>query len=93
MSTWTGPWRVVTADKVHVNSVQNIVTGKVKDVHVVRHGFYADKDLDMTAALKQLSPHTLVQVEFEMARIVDISEVKDGQDFDVCDKLIINQSN
>ena len=42
VSTWTGPWRVVTADKVHVHGVQNIVMGEVKNVHVVRLWFYAD---------------------------------------------------
>ena len=35
VSTWRSPWRTVTADKVHVYGVQNIVTGEVKDVHVV----------------------------------------------------------
>ena len=45
----------VTADKVHVYGVQNIVTGEVKDVHVVRLRFYADKDLKMTADLKEVS--------------------------------------
>ena len=35
VSTWTGPWRIVTADKVHVYGVTNIVTGEVKDVHDV----------------------------------------------------------
>ena len=49
MSTWTGPWRIVTVDKVHVYGVQNIVTGEVKNEHVVRLRFYADKDLEMTA--------------------------------------------
>ena len=28
VSTWTGPWRIVTADKVHVYGVQNIVMGE-----------------------------------------------------------------
>ena len=39
VSKWTGPWRIETADKVHVYGVQNIVTGVVKDVHVVRLRF------------------------------------------------------
>ena len=30
VSTWTGPWPVITADKVHLYGVRNIV------VHVVR---------------------------------------------------------
>ena len=32
MSAWTGPWRIVTADKIYVYRVQNVVTGEVKDV-------------------------------------------------------------
>ena len=46
VNTWTGPRRIVTADKVHVYSVQNIVTGEVKDGHVVLLRFYADTDLE-----------------------------------------------
>ena len=83
VSTWTGPWRIVTADKVHVYGVQNIVTGEVKDVHVVRLRFYADKDLEMTAALKEVLQHAFTQDEFEMAGIVDSLEAEDGQGFDV----------
>ena len=84
MSTWTGPWRVVTtADKVHLHGVQNIVTGEVKNVHVVRLRFYADKDLEMTAALKVVFQHAFTQGELEMAGIVDISEAEEGQGFDV----------
>ena len=40
VSTWTGPWRTVMADKMYAYGVQNIVTGEVKDVHVVRLRFY-----------------------------------------------------
>ena len=81
VSTWTGPWRIVTADKVHVYGVQNIVTSKVKDVDVVRLRFYADKDLEMTAALKEVFQQAFTQGEFVMARIVDISEAEEGQGF------------
>ena len=31
-STWTGPWQILTTDEVHVYGVQNIVTGKIKDM-------------------------------------------------------------
>ena len=54
VTTWTGPWRIVTADKVHVYDVQSIVTSEVKDVYVVRLRFYADKDLERTAASKEV---------------------------------------
>ena len=63
--------------------VQSIITGNVKDVHVVRFRFYADKDLEMMAALKEVFIHAFTQVEFEMAGIVDISEAEDGQGFAV----------
>ena len=39
---------------MHVYGVQNIVTGEVKDVHVIRLWFYGDKDLEMTAASKEM---------------------------------------
>ena len=55
MSTCTGRWRIVTADKVHVYGVQNTLTDEVEHVHVVRLRFYADKDLEMTAGLKEVS--------------------------------------
>ena len=71
------------ADKVHVYGVQNIVTGEVKDVHVVRLRFYADKDLKMTVALKEMFQHAFTQGEFDIAGIVDILKAEDGQDFDV----------
>ena len=79
VSTWTGPWPILPADKVHVYGVQSIVMGKVKDVHVVHLRFYADKDLEMTAALNDVFQHAFTQVELEMAGIVDISEAEDGQ--------------
>ena len=83
VSTWTGPRRIVTADKVHVYSVQNIVTGEVKDVDVVHLWFYADEDLEMPATLKKVFQYVFMQGGLEMAEIVDISEAKDGQGFGV----------
>ena len=38
VSTWTGPWRILTVNKLHVYGVQNIVTDEIKDVHVVHLG-------------------------------------------------------
>ena len=58
---------IVTGDKAHVYGVQSIVTGEVKALHVVRLQFYADKDLEMTAALKEVFQHIFTQDEFEMA--------------------------
>jgi len=45
LMTWTGPWRVVSAEQSHVYGVQNIVSGDVRDVHVARLRFYADRAL------------------------------------------------
>ena len=45
--------------------------------------FYADKDLEMTVAKKEVFEHAFTQGEFEMADIIDISEIDDGQGFDV----------
>ena len=79
-----GPWRIVTADEVHMYGVRNVVTGEVKGVHVVRLlRFYMDINLEMTAALKVVFQHAFTQGEFEMVGIVDISEAEDEQDFDV----------
>ena len=93
MSTWTASWKIVTADKVHVYGVQNVIMGEVKDVHMVRLRCYADKDLEITACLNEMFRHTTCLNEmfrhafrqgvFEVAWIVDISEAEDGQGFDV----------
>ena len=64
VSTWTGPWRIVTADKVPVYGLHNIVTNKVKDVHVVRIQFYVDKDLEMTVASEEVFKHAFSRASF-----------------------------
>lgn len=46
VSTSTGPWSIVNADKVHVYGVQNPISVEVKDVHVVRIRFQADDTLE-----------------------------------------------
>ena len=48
MSTWTGPWRVANDDRDHVYTVENLVNGETREVHVARTKFYADKDLHVT---------------------------------------------
>ena len=68
---------------MHVYGVQNIITGKVKDVYVLRLQLYVDADLEMTAALREVFQHAFTQGEVEMAGIVDISKAEDGQGFDV----------
>ena len=52
VSRHTGPWQIVTADKVHVYDVHYIVTGELKEVEVVRLQFYVDKYLEMTVTLR-----------------------------------------
>ena len=49
LMTWTGPWRVLVAQRSHVYGVQNIVSGEVRDVHVARMRFYPDAALEITA--------------------------------------------
>ena len=83
VSTWAGPWRIVTANRMHVYGVQNIVTGEAKSVHVVHLRFYADKYLKMTAALKEVFQNAFTQDEFEMAGTVEILEAEEGQGSDV----------
>ena len=51
LMAWTGPWRVVVAQRPQVHGVQNIVSGEVRDVHVVRMRFYGDAALAITAEL------------------------------------------
>ena len=45
---------------MHAYVFQNNVTGKVKEVHGVRLRFYADKDLEKTAALNEVFQHAFL---------------------------------
>ena len=83
VSTWTGPWRIVAAEKKHVYGIQNIVNGEVRDAHVARLRYYADKELEVTAAMKEVFQHAFAQGAFEVEAIVGISEGQDGDGFDV----------
>ena len=84
LMTWTGPWRVLVAQRSYVYGVQNIVSGEVRDVHVARMRFHADGALEITAELKELFQHALSQEEFEMAAaIVDLATVEEGSGFEV----------
>ena len=76
--TWTGPWRVVVAQRSHVYGVQYIVSGEIRDVHVARMRFYADAALESTAELKEVLQHAFSHGEFEMAAIVDLASVEEG---------------
>ena len=59
LMTWTGPWRVASAEQPHVYGVQNIVSGDVRDVHVARMRFYADRELSITADTEGCFPACL----------------------------------
>ena len=80
-ATWTGPWRVVTAEQKHVYSVQNIISGDVRDVHVVRLRFYSDAQLDVTSDLKDVFQHSLNQGEFEMEALINIGPTNDDSGY------------
>ena len=68
LMTWTGPWRVVVAQRPHVYGVQNIVSGEVRDVHVARMCFYADAALAITTALKVFQ-HAFTQGDLRWQRL------------------------
>eukprot|EP00752_Nemacystus_decipiens_P002231 g2116.t1 len=59
------------------------IQGDVREVHVTRIRFYADRALAITAELKDVFQHSFTQGEFEMAAIVDMSEAEEGPGFDV----------
>ena len=80
-ATWTGPWRVVTAEKKHVYSVQNIISGEERDVHVARLRFYSDSALEITSDLKEVFQHTFNQGEFEMEALLNMGESHDGSGY------------
>ena len=58
VTTWTGPWRVVSSGSPHVYNVQDIVTGHTKEVRVVRMRAYADSSLPEGAEIQRLSEMT-----------------------------------
>ena len=83
LMAWTGPWRVVVAQRPQVHGVQNIVSGEVRDVHVARMRFYADAALAIIAELKEVLQHAFTQGEFEMAVIVEMANAENRSGFEV----------
>ena len=81
--TWTGPWRVVVAQRPHVYGVQDIVSEEVRDIHVARMRLYAAAALAITAELKEVFQRACTQGEFEMAAIVDMANAQNGSRFEV----------
>ena len=47
MNTWTGPRRVVSKTGGHVYGVEDIVTGRSREVHIARVQMYADASLNV----------------------------------------------
>ena len=74
---------MLVAQRSHVYGVQNIVSRKVRDVHVARMRFYSDAALEITAELKEVFQHAFTQGECEVAAIVDLVIVEEGSGFEV----------
>ena len=54
MNTWTEPWKVVSKTGEPVYGVEDIVTGRSREVHVARRRPYADASLNVTVELKEV---------------------------------------
>ena len=81
MSEWTGPWRVVSDDREHVYAVEHIVSGEVRDTHVARMRFYADKDLHVTRRLMEIFQHLEHQAEYHIEGIDKIKKAPRGDEY------------
>ena len=68
----------MTTETDHLYGVQNIVSGDIRDVHVARLRYYADRELGMTAQLKDVFRHSFTQGYVEMADIMELAEADDG---------------
>ena len=83
MMTWTESWRVAVAPGPHAYGVQEIVSGKVRDIDVARMRFLSGRRFRDTAELKKVFQHAFTQGEFEMAAIVDMANAENGSGFEV----------
>ena len=72
VTTWTGPWRVVSGGSPHVYNVQNIVTGVTKEVHVVQVRAYADSSLAVGAEVQELFEMKKNHGEYEIQDILNL---------------------
>ena len=81
MNTWTGPWRVANDDKEHVYTVANIITGETREVHVTRMRFYADRDLKITKAVKDVFQHVDQQGEYHIRGITRVKKANRGEEY------------
>ena len=70
--TWTGPARVVKLTTPQVAQVEDLTTGKVRDIHTSRLKFYEQSSLNITEELTDYLKYqqaTLYQVD-EFKRLV-----------------------
>ena len=74
VTTWSGPWRVITGRPPHVYNVQNIVTGESKEVHAMRVRAYADSSLAIDAEVLGVIGVTKHQGEYEIQHILNNGE-------------------
>ena len=72
VQTWTRPWRVVPGGSEHVRVVEVIVTGEIKEVHVVRMRPYADSSLVVGAEVREVFEITKHQGEFKIADVISV---------------------
>lgn len=68
VSEWTGPWRVVSEDRGHVDTVDHIVSRDVCDAHVARMRFYAIKESNVTKR-QNIFQELEHQAEFHVANV------------------------
>ena len=54
VTTWTGPWHVISGGYPRLYNVQEIVTGETKEFHFVRMRAYGDSSLAVGAEVQGL---------------------------------------
>ena len=70
MSTRTGPWRVTNASSPHVYQVQDIVSGKVTNAHVVRLKFCKNSSIGTAAYVQEAFQYLFNQGEFHIEALL-----------------------
>jgi hypothetical protein len=70
-ATWRGPFRVIDLMNGYVFQVENIITGKVLEIHGDRIQFYSDNKLNLTEEIK--TQFAFDNATFEIERLCDVS--------------------
>ena len=83
VKTWTGPWRVVSKTGQHVYGVEDIVTGRSREVHIERMRPHANASLNVTAELKEVFNNLKSRGEFDMERIEAVDLAADSEEYAV----------